>query len=66
MAGFYAEYVSGDIRIQESELLDAAWFTKDSMPPIPEKLSIARQLIDRWREGDVRLPEDKTTTTGGG
>ena len=66
MAGFYAEYVSGDIRIQESELLDAAWFTKDKMPPIPEKLSIARQLIDRWREGDVRQLKNKTTTTGRG
>lgn len=53
MVGFYAEYVSGDIHIQESELYDAGWFSKDNLPEIPDKLSIARQLIDNWADGNV-------------
>lgn len=48
MVGFNAEYVSGDIHLQEEEIAKAGWFTHDNMPPIPEKLSIARQLIDNW------------------
>ena len=48
MAGYMAEYESGDIRLQRSELSRGAWFRYDNMPRIPQKLSIARRLIDRW------------------
>ncbi|MCM1079056.1 MAG: NAD(+) diphosphatase [Bacteroidales bacterium] len=48
MVGFHADYVSGDIHLQEEELKTAGWFTRDNMPTIPEKLSIARCLIDSW------------------
>lgn len=48
MVGFYAEYESGEIKLQRSELGAGGWFTKDNLPPIPEKLSIARKLIDNW------------------
>ncbi len=48
MVGFNADYVSGEIKLQESELAAGAWFHRDSLPPIPEKLSIARRLIDAW------------------
>lgn len=48
MVGFNADYVSGEIKIQEEELLKGAWFRKDNLPEIPEKLSIARMLIDDW------------------
>lgn len=48
MIGFTADYVSGEIHIQKEELKTAGWFTRDNMPPIPEKLSIARKLIDDW------------------
>ncbi len=50
MVGFNAEYDSGEIRLQRSELSAGAWFTKDRLPEIPEKLSIARQLIDNFLE----------------
>jgi NAD+ diphosphatase len=46
MIGFTATYASGDIVIEPEELADAAWFSKDNLPPIPPKLSIARKLID--------------------
>lgn len=50
MVGFTAEYDSGKIHLQRSELSKGAWFGKDHLPHIPEKLSIARQLIDHWLE----------------
>ncbi|MBD1930499.1 MULTISPECIES: NAD(+) diphosphatase [Cyanophyceae] len=46
MIGFTATYASGDIIIDPQELEDAAWFSKDSLPLIPPKLSIARKLLD--------------------
>ncbi len=48
MVGFNADYESGTLHIQESELTAADWFSKDNLPAIPEKLSIARRLIDNW------------------
>ena len=51
MVGFHADYVSGDIHLQREELKRGAWFRKDNLPTIPEKLSIARKLIDDWLEG---------------
>ena len=48
MLGFTADWVSGDIMIDESEIVDAQWFTADTMPMIPPPISIARKLIDGW------------------
>lgn len=48
MVGFTADYESGNIHLQHSELSKGAWFDRDHLPNIPEKLSIARQLIDHW------------------
>ncbi|MBQ7471948.1 MAG: NAD(+) diphosphatase [Prevotella sp.] len=48
MVGFKADYVQGDIHLQQSELSRGGWFDRDHLPQIPEKLSIARMLIDDW------------------
>lgn len=48
MIGFNADYVSGDIQIQESELKEARFFARNALPEIPLKLSLARALIDNW------------------
>jgi NAD+ diphosphatase len=48
MLGFFAAYDGGDIRLQESEIVDAAWFAPDALPAIPPPISIARRLIDAW------------------
>lgn len=48
MVGFNADYESGGIHLQKSELTKGSWFTKENLPTIPEKLSIARMLIDDW------------------
>ena len=50
MVGFNADYDSGDIHVQREELKKAAWFHRDHLPNLPEKLSIARRLIDNWLE----------------
>lgn len=47
MVAFYAEYKSGEIHIQESEIADARWFRPDALPPLPKPGSIARRLIER-------------------
>jgi len=46
MIGFTAEYDTGDICIDPAEITDAGWFPAGKLPPIPPKISIARQLID--------------------
>ena len=48
MVGFTADYAGGEIRLQKEELTEGGWFTRDNLPPIPDKASIARRLIDDW------------------
>lgn len=48
MVGFTADYDEGEIHLQKEELSEGGWFTRDNMPPIPDKASIARRLIDDW------------------
>ena len=48
MIGFTARWVSGDLRPEEAEIADAQWFTRDALPELPGRLSIARRLIDDW------------------
>ena len=48
MVGFHADYVSGEIKLQKEELAAGQWFGRDNLPEIPEKLSIARRIIDDW------------------
>lgn len=46
MVGFTADYQEGEIRIDPAEIKDAGWFEAGSLPQIPPRISIARQLID--------------------
>lgn len=50
MVGFTAEYDSGELHLQTSELRKGGWFRHDQLPEIPGKVSLARQLIDHWRD----------------
>jgi NAD+ diphosphatase len=61
MVGFTAEYAGGEITMDGKEIADAQWFTADRLPTIPDKISIARKLIDWFVEtyGSSSLP--KTT-----
>ena len=53
MIGFHADYAGGEITCQESEIVDAQWFTRDNVPNIPGGMSISRWLINAWLEGKV-------------
>ena len=46
MVAFFADYAGGDITPDPSEIEAAGWFSRESLPPLPEHVSIARQLID--------------------
>ena len=46
MIAFTAEYDSGEVRPDPSELVDAQWFDIDELPRVPPRFSIARALID--------------------
>jgi NAD+ diphosphatase len=48
MVGFRAEWLSGDIVCDPTEILDAHWYRRDELPSIPPRISIARKLIDEW------------------
>ena len=48
MVGFNAEYAGGQPHLQREELIKGGWFRRDHLPQLPEKLSIARRLIDNW------------------
>jgi NAD+ diphosphatase len=50
MVGFTAEYRSGEISVDTSEIIHADWFPPDNLPQIPGKQTIARQLIE-WFTG---------------
>ncbi len=50
MIAFTAEYAGGDISVDTTEIADAEWFADDALPDIPDKVSIARQLIDWFVE----------------
>lgn len=52
MVGFTADYDYGKIHLQRSELSKGAWFDRNHLPHIPEKLSIARHLLDSWLEAE--------------
>ena len=48
MVGFMAKYKGGELQLQESELATGGWFHYTKLPEIPQKMSIARKLIDNW------------------
>jgi NAD+ diphosphatase len=48
MIAFTAEHASGEIRIDQNEILDAAWFSPGNLPQLPGWGSIARQLVDSF------------------
>lgn len=58
MVGFIADYAGGRINVDNSEIIEAAWYSAGDLPPIPPKISIARQLID-WFGDNYPLPHSE-------
>jgi NAD+ diphosphatase len=50
MIGFTADYAGGEITPDGLEVEDAGWFTADTLPDLPGPASIARALIEGWRQ----------------
>lgn len=52
MLGFMAEAKTSDILLNDGELEDAHWFTREQLrsdfPKLPFRISIARRLVDHW------------------
>lgn len=46
MVGFIADWESGEIVMEPEEIEDAGWFTPETLPERPHRMSIARALID--------------------
>lgn len=48
MVGFTARHSAGEPRPLDGELEDARWFTRDALPVLPPRFSIARRLLDAF------------------
>jgi len=46
MIAFVCDWVSGEVKPQETEIEEAKWFEVLQLPKLPSKISIARRLID--------------------
>ncbi|MCM1290878.1 MAG: NAD(+) diphosphatase [Prevotella sp.] len=52
MIGFTADYKSGNLRFADDELSDGGFFSRDNIPMIPTPPSIARRMIEVWKNSD--------------
>ena len=52
MLGFIADAATTEIKLNDGELEDARWFTREELqsdfPVLPFRISIARRLVDHW------------------
>jgi len=59
MLGFHARAVSAEIRLNDGELADAAWFTREQLQSgevvFPPQQSIAFQLIAAWHDAGAGI-----------
>lgn len=46
MIAFHCDYVAGEITPEPGEIEAAAWFDLDHLPVLPNRISVARRLID--------------------
>jgi NAD+ diphosphatase len=50
MVAFFADYAGGTITPDPAEIEAADWFPLDALPPLPEPMSLAWQMIDAARK----------------
>ena len=60
MLGFVAEAETGEISLQDHELEDARWFTREQIaagtPALPPPQSVSFRLIEDWYDSGARRP----------
>lgn len=52
MIGFTAEHESGEISVDGKEISEAGWYDVNNLPELPPKMSIAREIIDRFMQSN--------------
>lgn len=57
MFGCFADYKSGEVTPDGTEIIDAGFFSADNLPNIPSAGAVARKIIDHWQ--NEILPEIK-------
>ena len=62
MIAFTAHYASGDIVIDDDEIVEAGWFQAGRLPKVPGPYSISGQLIE-WFKGRVQGVKDSSEIT---
>ena len=56
MLGFHADYVSGEIVVEPTELEEAAWVDIADLPSVPSaEISVAGELIQLYKEEIERI-----------
>lgn len=59
MVGFFAQADEREpIRIQQEELADARWFSRDELPRGPQSIAIASAMIQAWLDYGANLPKE--------
>lgn len=53
MAGFTADYDSGEIQLQREELTEGGWYHRNALPTLPDEASIARRMINAWLRREI-------------
>lgn len=48
MLGYFADYVSGELKPDGEEILLADWFSRDNLPDLPPSFAISGQLIEAF------------------
>lgn len=48
MVGYIADYAGGEICLQDEELTDGEFYSRENLPELPRTLSLARKMIDWW------------------
>lgn len=69
MLGFRARALSTDLTLQDGEIAEARWFTREQLREAVESgalgispgVSIARHLIEDWYGGELKPPAEVTT-----
>jgi NAD+ diphosphatase len=53
MIGFIADYANGELKPDNDEITDLKWFKASEIPEWPDKVSIARSLIDYFIDNNI-------------
>ncbi len=58
MLGYFADYTSGDIEVDQQEILSAYWFRYNQLPKIPPATTISGRLIQAFVQERIRISND--------